>query len=219
MSRKRNRHTIGAKDGTGHVIDKVQKSVELRKTPVCWGIPMDELGFSRFWANWLRHSNVMPWDGYITTMSTYLPDARNTIHENFVKNSDLPYLMMVDSDILFPPNMVETLMKHKLPIVGGWYKNKTYQTPVVYDFVSTSENGVNNFKSREFPGKGLEKVDGMGAGCWLMTRETAIKVGERPYDMNVGGEDLFFCKKLMDAGIPLHVDWDLPMAHAGVFYV
>ena len=202
----------------GQIIDKEEQTVLIRKTPICWGIPMDEIGYSKFFTNFTRNANMMPWDGVITTESTYLPDARNTIHENYVKSSDLPFLMMLDSDILFPYNIVGMLMKHNLPIVGGWYRNKKKNTPVIYDFVSTTD-GVNNFRHREAPGTGLEKVDGMGAGCWLMTRETAIALGERPYSMNGGGEDLVLCKKLMDLNIPLHVDWDLALAHVGVFFV
>ena len=214
----RNRHIKKLINRSGAIIDKEERPVILRDTPICWGVPMDELGYSKFWTNFLRASDAMPWDGYITTESTYLPDARNTIHEQFVKNSDLPYLMMIDSDILFPPGIVDTLMKHDLPIVGGWYRNKKTQKPVVYEYVSTTD-GVNNFRTIETPGKGLQKVDGMGAGCWLMRRDVAEALGERPYDMNGGGEDLTLCKKLMDLEIPLYVDWDLPMAHVGVFFV
>ena len=203
----------------GAIVDVEDQPVIIRSTPVCWGIPMDEIGYSKFWTNFVRAANPMPWDGFITTESTYLPDARNTIHKNYVLESDLPYLMMLDSDILFPPEIVSTLMKHNLPIVGGWYRNKKNQNPVIYDYVSTTEDGVNNFRPRSTPGTGIEKVDGMGAGCWLMKREVAVALGEEPYNMNGGGEDLVLCKKLMDLGIPLHVDWNLPLAHVGVFFV
>jgi hypothetical protein len=204
---------------TGLIVDKEEQVVRIRNTPICWGIPMDEVCYSKFWVNFARSSNAMPWDGFITTESTYLPDARNTIHDNYLEQSDLPLLMMLDSDILFPPNMVDTLMKYNLPIVGGWYRNKKENHPVVYDFASQSDDGVNNFRHRKVPGSGVEKVDGMGAGCWLMRRKTAEKLGKSPYSMEAGGEDLWICKKLMDLNIPLHVDWSMKLAHIGVFFV
>ena len=200
-------------------ITNIDEAVRIRSAPVVWGIPMDEVCYSKFWTNFVRCSGMMPWDGFITTESTYLPDARNTIHQRFVKDSDIDYLMMVDSDILFPPHMVEKLMSYDLPIVGGWYHNKKGNNrPVVYDFVSESPDG-NDYLARPKPGKGIERVDGMGAGCWLMKREIALQLGERPYDMQNGGEDLRLCKKLSNLGIPLHVDWEMPLAHVGVFFV
>ena len=121
--------------------------------------------------------------------------------------------------------MVERLISHNLPIVGGWYKNKNrlqkYEPhPIVYDFLGVNEkNGHVNWKHRDKPGQGLERVDGMGAGCWLMTREVAEALGPRPYDMAGGTEDLKISKKLMDLGIPLHVDWDVECPHMGVSWV
>lgn len=195
------------------------EALYIRTTPIAWGIPMDEVMFSKFFVMWVRNGNFMPWDNFITTESTYLPSARNEIHNQYLE-TDYPYLMMIDSDVLFPPLMIERLIAHDLPIVGGWYKNKNrlkqYDPhPIVYDFVSEPTN----FKHREKPGSGLERVDGMGAGCWLMTRAVAEALGRSPYDMNNGGEDLRLSKKLMELGIPLFVDWDIACAHIGLAWV
>jgi hypothetical protein len=191
----------------------------IRKVPVLWGIPCDEVMFSRFFTVFLQNSNIMPWDGVAFSEGTYLPEARNFIHNTYLQESNLPFLQMLDSDILFPPNLVERLMAHNLPIVGGWYRNKGRKFPVVYNFVEEGGDGVNHWRHRDVPGEGLEKVDGMGAGCFLMKREVAEKLGENPYDMNAGGEDMVLCRKLMKLGIPLHVDWSINLAHVGVFHV
>ena len=134
---------------------------------------------------------------------------------------------MVDSDVLAPPELVKTLIGHNKPLVGGWYKNKIpdagMHSPVVYDYKATKQDGkgwdVNYYKHRKYPGEGLEKVDGLGAGCLLMRRDLAEALGERPYDMNAGGEDLVLCKKVYDLGFDIHVDWSLACAHIGVSYV
>jgi hypothetical protein len=73
--------------------------------------------------------------------------------------------------------------------------------------------------ARKEPGKGLEKVDGAGAGCWLMHRKVAEAIGAEPYDMLRGGEDLDLCLKVTQAGFDIHSDWDIACAHAGVMYV
>lgn len=202
-------------------VDNIKEPVQMRQTPVMFGIPMDEIMYSKFFTMFWRSMNLMPWDAIATTESTYLPDARNVIHNAFLEDSDYPYLMMVDSDVMCPPGIVDKLIAHKLPIVGGWYKNKNPRMPahpIVYDFVSETEDAL-NWRHREQPGTGLEQVDGMGAGCWLLTREVAEALGRSPYSMKKGTEDLVFSKKLLDLGIPLHVDWDLACAHIGVSWV
>lgn len=206
--------------GRGEMIDHEIQTVSIRKTPILWGIPCDELGYSGFWIHFMRHSNWMPWDGFAGSEGTYLPKARNVIHNAFLESS-LDYLMMLDSDILFPTNIADRLIAHKLPIVGGWYKDKKANDhhPVVFDFVREDENGVAVWTHRDKPGQGVERVDATGAGAWLMSRDVAEALGKNPYHMNSGGEDMVLCRKLMELNIPLYVDWSLACAHTGVGFV
>ena len=205
-------------------------ALKLRTTPITWGMPMDELLYSKFFTNFL-HLNMMPWDSVITTESTYLPDARNYIHEIFVTKESTEYLFMLDSDVMAPPLIVESLMAHNKPIVSGVYhKKENYMVktpdgnefpiarPVVYDWVE-EKDGKYWFSNRNTDGTGVEKVAGVGMGCVLMRKDVAVALGPRPFDMNAGGEDLVLCKKMMDLGIDLYVDWSLKCAHLGVSYV
>jgi len=197
--------------------EKMREHYNLRTTPVCWGIPCDEVMYSKFFVTFNRQG-VMPWDEFTTTEATYLPEARNTIHNKYLEDASSPYLMMMDSDILAPPGIVDSLLKHDKHLVGGWYKNKNSFVeahPIVYDFHSES-SARNNFVARREPGEGLEKVDGMGAGCWLMSRKLAEALGENPYSMEKGGEDLWLSKKVRDLGYEMWCDWDLALAHMGV---
>jgi len=199
----------------------VKVELNYRRTPVMWGIPCDELGFSKFWIRFVGTAGLMPFDQFFAVEGTYLQKARNDIHNMFLK-SKLPYLVTLDSDIMFPPKMLETLMAHNLPVVGGWYRDKNAEDhhPVVYDFVEDkAEFAV--FRHRKEAGTGLEKVGAIGMGCWVMNRETAERLGESPYGHKIagGGEDFILCRKLMELNIPLHVDWNMNCAHLGVgFY-
>jgi hypothetical protein len=130
------------------------------------------------------------------------------------------YLFMLDSDVLPPPNIVNILIAHDLPMVGAWYSTKKLPNhPVVYDFNHTDENGIDIYDKRYEEGTGLEQVDGAGAGCWLMRRDVAEALGPKPYDMNSGGEDLKLCSAVRKLGFPIHIDWSLASAHVGVFFV
>jgi hypothetical protein len=209
-----------------------ERKVELRirTQPVSIGIPMDELMFSKFFENFMG-LDFMPWDNIITTASTYLPDARNRIHNTFLEKSEASHLLMLDSDVLPPPRLIERLLLHEKDMVGGWYKKKEkfpyknregrteiLQRPVVYDFLKI-ENGSPYYTQRMFVGRGLESVDGAGAGCWMMSRKVAEALGQSPYSMEKGGEDLVLCKKVKDLGFELWIDWDIACAHCGVFFV
>jgi hypothetical protein len=205
-------------------------SIKIRTQAICVGIPMDELMFSLFISNYVG-LHLMPWDQLITTINTYLPNARNAIHNSYLDSLDEAFppthLLMLDSDVLPPPDLVERLLAHNKLVVGGWYvKKEKYQIklldgstemiqrPVVYDFNAEKDG----FQERIRPGVGLEKVGGAGAGCWMMSREAALAVGRSPYG-DSAGEDLILCRNLAKAGIDMYVDWSISCAHAGVFHV
>ncbi len=198
---------------------KLEQHIHYRPTPITWAIPLDEVLFSRFFTRFLP-LGIMPWDSFVTSESTYLPKARNILHNGFLV-MDTDYLWMMDSDILAPPTIITDLLMHDKDLVGGWYKNKSGDAgphPVVYDFVSETEERL-NFRHRKYPGKGLEKVAGMGAGCWLMSRKLAEALGKDPYSMEKATEDFVLCKKVTKLGYDIFVDWDLDCAHVGVGYV
>lgn len=213
----------------GHTAE-IRRHLILRTQPISIGLPMDELMFSKFFVNYCG-IDWMPWDAVITTVSTYLPDARNKIHNMFLENDTTSHLLMLDSDVLAPPDIISKLLDHDKDLVGGFYRKKEHfplvnpdgskrfiQRPVVYDFDSYKD-GVPMYVARMEAGKGLESVAAMGAGCWLMSRKLAEALGKNPYDMNSGGEDMVICKKVKDLGYDIWVDWGIPCAHAGVMYV
>jgi len=186
----------------------------IRTIPIAIGIPLDEVMFSKFFANYTQ-LNIMPWDDIFTTQNTLVGRARNTIHNMFLESSNAPYLFMLDSDVLPPPDSIETLISHNLPIVGGYYRNKENLNPVVFDYDSEVD-GHKMYRYRLEPGTGIESVDAMGAGFWLIKREVAESVGKSPYSFEEGGEDMDFCRKVIKAGYKIYADWDLSAGHAGI---
>ena len=204
--------------------------LELRPFPICWGLPFDEVMFSQFMANFVA-LDYMPWDFLATTQSTYLPEARNEIHNMFLNELGGSHLFMLDSDVLPPPGIIGSLLAHEKDMVGGFYRKKEkfatknlsgetvyIQRPVVYDYShSTDEKDL--YKQRLAEGNGMERVDAAGAGCWLMSRKVAEALGESPYDLQRGGEDMVLSKKVNDLGFELWIDWNLPCAHLGTFFV
>jgi hypothetical protein len=210
----------------------IRRTLTIRPFPIAIGVPMDELMFSKFFSTFATLS-IMPWDAVFTTSSTLVEEARNIIHNIFLEKSKVPYLLMLDSDCLPPPDLIERLLADDKPVVGGWYRKKEkfavkdldgnikiYQRPVVYDFSRHDEEKDHYYYSQRLePGTGLEKVDAMGAGCWLIKREVIEAVGPSPFSLSGSGEDMCFCRAVYKAGYEVWVDWDIPVAHAGVFWV
>ena len=208
----------------GRTIDRTI-ILNLRTVPVCYGIPFDEVVFSRWVRNLITHNRPQPWDDVIVTASTYLPIARNIIHKQFLVQSNLDWLLMLDSDVLPPQAFDSRLLKRvrdnpEIKMIGGWYRKKDepFQPTIYHDTGESFEDGaimVHAYEESEI-GTGLAKVDAAGAGCWLMHRSVAEALGEKPYDMEHGGEDLKLCRKIRAAGFDLWIDWDVSCAHAGV---
>ncbi len=200
------------------------QEIMIRVNPIAWGIPFDEVTFSKWTQHMLGNIRPMPWDDTIFAGSTYLPDARNIIHGRFVLESSCEWLMMLDSDVMPPPGFENKLLDHmmnnpQIRMIGGWYKLKDgSNSPVVYHHDGFDDDGIAQYLKYEKKeiGKGLEMVDAAGAGCWLMHRDVAEAIGLKPYSMSEGGEDLILCRKVKEAGFSLWIDWRLACAHCGV---
>ena len=208
-----------------HVSGEESEAITMvRVTPICIGIPFDEVVFSRWVKHMMSSVRSMPWDDFIVTSSTYLPDARNLIHDQYLEKSKAEYLWMLDSDVIPPPGTPEKLLRHMqrrkdIRVVGGFYKIKQEPyNPVVYHEDRLDGLGIMQYRqySANEIGKGLESVDAAGAGCWMIHRSVAEALGKSPFSMAEGGEDLMFCRKVKKAGYKLWIDWDLACAHCGV---
>lgn len=211
----------------GGQLHKETQQLHIRTKPIVWGIPGDELMFFKFFSNFVR-LGFMPWDTFATTESTYLPSARNDIHNAFLElDESWTHLMMLDSDVLPAPWTVQTLLGHNKDCVSGWYHKKGPQevdgklkaVPTVYGLGYEVRDGIPYYSRFNDAGEGLEKVGAIGAGCMMMSRKLAEDLGESPYHMNSGGEDMVICKKITDLGYDIWVDWSLACAHVGVSWV
>lgn len=203
-------------------------SVVVRTTPVCWGIPFDEVMFSKA-ARSLLMERAMPWDDLITAENTYLAEARQKIHNQFLEFGLCDWLLMRDSDVCAPPDYVARLLAHHKAdpakrVLSGYYrmKGEPYE-PVVYHYRGDKTNFKNVpiawwkvYRVDEVKPTGLEEVDGAGAGAWLIHRDVIKAIGPDPFDMHAGGEDLQLCRLITKAGYKMFVDWSLRLAHVGV---
>lgn len=148
------------------------------------------------------------------TQNSLVYDGRETLVQQFLQ-SDAEALMFIDSDMTFHPVSIEELEAHKMPIVSAKaFKRVPPYQPCFYSTVDVDSDGQVYLESPVEYGEGLLPVKGVGMACCLIRREVFEKI-EAPYFFPTKnlGEDLSFCKKVTDAGIPIYVDTRWQFGH------
>jgi hypothetical protein len=124
------------------------------------------------------------------------------------------HVIFFDSDMRFPPDTIERLLAHEVPVVAASYP--TRKEPIEPVAFAT----LTDFTERVYttPGsEGLEKIAAVGFGCILISRQAynsiskpRFMIGYSPSNDAHVGEDIYFCTKLAQEGqMPLFLDHDL----------
>lgn len=156
-------------------------------------------------------SNVV----FAVTLGTYLPNLRNGAVEAALSRR-MSHILFIDSDMRFPPDVAQRLKTHNKEIVGANCRQRT-------------QNAWTAMKGGNFIGSGgrsgLERVDSLGMGVTMINLELFARIPppwfDMPYDEQAGkhmGEDVAFCRKVREAGVPIWADHDLSqeVKHMGI---
>jgi len=157
---------------------------------------------------------------------TLLADLRNNLVKMFLA-TDNDYALLLDSDMIFPPNLIELMVKtakrNDIKILSGLYfnKNKPDPTPLISTyygnnlFLPMSAEVLKFLNGKQITSlyidakdeESLVKIDGAGAGCLLVHRSVFETVPqpwfsfERPYS-----EDYYFFMKAKENGFQAYAD-------------
>ena len=137
------------------------------------------------------------------------------------------YAFMFDLDMVFPPNLLSTLVldaeEKKLDIVCGWAFQKHFP-PVTNllikqpdgKYATVTEVGVTD----------LFEVDATGKSCMLL-RKGVIESIDPPWFQdtqadysdgeNFTGPDIYFCEKIKSKGYKIWVDPNMRCGHVGEY--
>lgn len=175
----------------------------------------------------------------ISTDASGLADARNTGCQRFLDETDHEWLWYVDTDMGFLPDTIDRLVDaadpDERPVVGGLcfmlremaydgYGGRRVMAAPAMHMPATTPEGVVGFTVRwEYPPNTLVQVAGTGAACLLIHRGALEKlraeIGDhwfsrvRYEDGVLISEDLSFCARLMQQGIPLFVHTGVKTTH------
>lgn len=148
---------------------------------------------------------------------TVLSESRQRLAEDAVKNGS-KYILWLDTDMYFTPNIFSLLQKHNKPIVAATYS--TRKPP----FRSVAFTDEFDYDKRLNEKSGLHSVFAVGMGC-MLTETNVFKDLPKPWfpivwDLESNsyvGEDISFCKLAYNNGYEIFVDVDASknVAHTG----
>lgn len=159
------------------------------------------------------------------TKGSILSRSRQTLVEK-AQEDQVSHILFLDSDMVFPQWTLHRLLDLELMVVAANCPTKQIpSTPTArhYDPMTYAGQQVYNTMTLD---KQIEEVWRVGTGVMLINMKVFDKVPSPWFDItwnealqDYTGEDWNFCKKLQDAGIPIHIDHVLSqhIGHVGSY--
>lgn len=147
----------------------------------------------------------------------YVHDSRNKIADYAIENG-ATHVMFVDSDMQFPADGIQRLIERERDVVGGLYFRR--QAPHL-PTINVVEDGK-LIIPKTFNRQTLFPIYAVATG-FLLVRTSVFKKLEPPYfyfgqfNGKEIGEDVYFCKKVNEAGITIYCDPTIPIGHVGEY--
>ena len=143
--------------------------------------------------------------------------ARNRLMKATLERKDVPitHLLWMDDDHAFEPNILCNLLsRDKEYICSLMFQKLAPHYPTIYRVSDKDKHGYHAYI--KWP-RSVFRIDAGGFGFVLMKRETAAKIKPPYFEEQTGafGQDLHFCSKLRDLGIPMYCDGTQSVLHIG----
>lgn len=151
--------------------------------------------------------------------STLLGMARQELVEKAIFEHDCTHVLFVDSDQTFPFDTLHRLAQRQKLVVGANVVKRVYPSGFC------AVKGGLEFVTRPVD-RGLAEVDVCGTGVMLIDTRLFPRLAPpyfcQPWDEELRmtfGEDVYFCRKVREAKIPIFVDHDLSkdIGHVGAY--
>ena len=145
--------------------------------------------------------------------------SRNQLVEASLERGS-EWMLFLDDDHSFPPGILLGLLEREQPVVASLYLQRTDPfLPIAY----TSKDEDGNYWPLDITQcdqHGLVPVVGAGTGGMLIRSEVFYAL-DPPWFVHTTeqSEDLYFCTRVVAAGIPLFVDLDARLGHIAAINV
>lgn len=137
--------------------------------------------------------------------------SRNSCVKALLKNEP-DYIFFMDSDMVFPSNVLVSMMGQGKDILTGVYCHKLIpHTPVLKTLDRENKRYVRLLR---YPKDKLFRVDGCGCGCLLVKSKVFKKLEEPWFKMTMAkSEDMYFCEKALQGGFEVWADGRAECGH------
>lgn len=168
-----------------------------------------------------------------------LEEGRNMLVQNFLDHTAAEWMLMVDDDMGFDPDIIERFLQvadpDHTPIVGGLafsqmligqgpaFAGRFRVQPTIYEFAENTDEEVGFQAVNNYPADTLIPCAGSGAACLFMHRTALQRIRESYGDVwfdrvthptgTKFSEDLSFCVRVAGAGIQFHVHSGIKTSH------
>jgi hypothetical protein len=152
--------------------------------------------------------------GILMANGSLIPKQRENIMQSALDEPSFTHTLWLDSDLRFPPNLLDRLLAHKVGAVCASYTERTppYR-PVAFP-------DPNDFSKRVYTAPdstGLQQIYACGFGCVLLENAVVEKIPKPRFmvgwnkqaKVHVGEDIYFFMKLIEEAKEPLWLDHDL----------
>lgn len=158
------------------------------------------------------------------TKGSILSRSRQTLVEK-AQEEKVSHILFLDSDMVFPEWTLHRMLDLELMVVAANCATKQLpSTPTARHYDPMTRAGEQVYSNGTE--KLIEEVWRVGTGVMLINMKVFDKVPSPWFDItwnealqDYTGEDWNFCKKLQDAGIPIHIDHVLSqhIGHVGSY--
>lgn len=140
-----------------------------------------------------------PDTSFAVSKGTILPNQRTELVRKCIE-AHVTHVFFIDSDMRFPKDALERLIKHDVDVVGANCKHRQANKWTA----DTSSKGKT----------GIKEVKKIGFGVTLIKMKVFFTIQPpwfaTPYDGSMFvTDDVFFCKKAVDSGFKIFIDHDL----------
>jgi hypothetical protein len=194
--------------------------------PVCVCVPSSTLTRYLFFEMSLEGLYVPPNTDLYRVRSSSPAKNRNEAIRMGMQRKEITHWFFVDDDHHFDSDVMMKLLNHKVPFVSSiTCLSMPPFAPVVYKGERTLPNGnkqVENYTWKDLDSaKGLLPVFAVGGTGLLIERSVLEKMKDPWFELGKTnpeecGEDIYFCQKLREAGVPLYLDVDTVKGHVNV---
>ena len=151
------------------------------------------------------------------SVGSLIYDSRNKLAAKAMKE-EADYILWLDSDMVFSPDLLEKLIEDDKDMVSGIYFRRTSPwNPVIFKDSELKDSRLEWTDYVEYPKETLFKVAGVGFGCVLMKTDILFDMVGRFGDwfspLYNSGEDLSFCYRAKELGYEIWCDSRIKCGH------